>query len=172
MNKKPTELRLIEGNRGNRPLPKNEPKPRPETPDTPKDIDLQAKKTWDRLAPVAERLGLLTEVDGDMFSALCQARSRLMQIWTRLKQIPSEIRKTKKQIKKLKTEQGRSPDDIDVLINELVNLKTDRAYWMKEERLYFNSFRMLANDFGFSPRGRVGLVVMGTDPGEGEDLLS
>ena len=43
---KPTNLKLIEGNPGKRPLPGNEPKPKPKAPSMPSDLDYQAKKTW------------------------------------------------------------------------------------------------------------------------------
>lgn len=180
MNRKPTPLKVIEGNRGKRDLPKDEPKPQPKAPDLPKDIDTAAKKTWNRLAPIAERLGLLTEVDGDSFAALCQARSRLLQIWTRLKQITKEIKKTEKEIKTIrmevkadKDEKTDPPHDLASLVISVATLKEERAYWMKEERLYFSSFRALANDFGFTPRGRVGLSIKAVDKGKaGRDLLS
>ena len=177
MNKKPTQLKVIEGNRGKRELPKDEPKPQPTAPPTPKDIDTAAKKTWNRLAPIAERLGLLTEVDGDSFAALCQARSRLLQIWNHLKQIETELKKIAKEIKKIQSGESPTaedpPHDLASLIKRAAERKERRAYWMKEERMYFASFRTMANDFGFTPRGRVGLSVKPAGKGEkGKDLLS
>ena len=77
---KPTTLKLIEGNPGKRPLPENEPTPYPKAPKCPDDIDSGAQNVWKRLGPKLERLGLLTETDGDLFSMLCQIRSRLVWI--------------------------------------------------------------------------------------------
>jgi phage terminase small subunit len=77
---KPTKLKILEGRRGHRPLPENEPMPRPITPEIPDDLDDNAKKVWQRVAPMVERLSLLTEVDGEMFGGLCQIRSRLQWI--------------------------------------------------------------------------------------------
>ena len=77
---KPTTLKLIEGNPGKRPLPENEPTPYPKAPECPDDIDSGAQDVWKRLGPKLERLGLLTETDGDLFSMLCQIRSRLVWI--------------------------------------------------------------------------------------------
>lgn len=173
-NRKITQLKVLEGNRGKRSLPKDEPKPQPKAPDLPKDIDTQAKKTWQRLAPMAVRLGLLTEADGDSFASLCQARSRLMQIWTRLKKIPKEAKSAEREVKILTSKPNEADGDrIGFLFEEISGLQAERAFWMKEERLYFQAFRMLANDFGFSPRGRVGLIVMSDDPvNKGRDLLS
>lgn len=71
--RKPTNLKLLEGNPGRRPLPENEPKPRPVAPKRPAWLNSEAKRMWKRLAPELERLGLLTSVDGEAFAAACQA---------------------------------------------------------------------------------------------------
>lgn len=73
---KPTKLKLLEGNPGKRPLPQNEPKPKPIAPKCPSWLDKEAKKEWKRLAPELEKLGLLTTVDGTAMAAYCQAYSR------------------------------------------------------------------------------------------------
>jgi phage terminase small subunit len=143
---KSTTLRALEGGRSNS-LPKpdkvNEPKPRPKAPDIPKDIDPGAKRVWKRLGPKLERLGLLTENDGDMFASLVQIRSRLETIFRRQKKVARMIKRAEKDL------------DYDVL----ENLLKDRAWLYKEERLYLQLFRMQAAEFGLSPRGRVGLSV-------------
>ena len=82
---KPTKLKVIEGNRSRLPLPENEPQPRPKSPKILSDIDTNGKKVWKRLAPKLEKLGLLTEVDGDMFGGLCNIRARLEWISKELK---------------------------------------------------------------------------------------
>ncbi len=69
---KPTSLKVLEGNPGKRPLPQNEPKPRPIAPQRPSWLTGEGKKMWDKLAPELERLGLLTTVDGEAFAAACQ----------------------------------------------------------------------------------------------------
>lgn len=75
-NRKPTALKVLEGNPGKRPLNQNEPKPKPIAPKCPSWLDREAKKLWKQLADQLEKLGLLTEVDGPMFAALCAAYSR------------------------------------------------------------------------------------------------
>mgnify|MGYP000858287196 FL=1 len=69
---KPTALKVLEGNPGKRPLPQNEPKPKPIAPERPTWLTGEGKKMWDRLAPELERLGLLTAIDGEAFAAACQ----------------------------------------------------------------------------------------------------
>lgn len=76
---KPTHLKLLEGNPGKRPLPKNEPKPRPVTPPCPKWLDTEAKREWRRVSKELERLGLLTIVDRAALAGYCQAYARWKQ---------------------------------------------------------------------------------------------
>lgn len=71
--KKPTALKVLEGNPGKRPLPQNEPKPTPISPECPKWLDREAKNLWKQLVPELERLGLITVIDGEAFAAACQS---------------------------------------------------------------------------------------------------
>lgn len=68
---KPTGLRIVEGNREHRPINENEPKPQPVAPKMPKYVTGRAAKLWREYAPRLERLGILTEIDGMAFAALC-----------------------------------------------------------------------------------------------------
>lgn len=170
---KPTALKLIEGNRGKRRIPE-EVKPRPVIPDCPRELDSGAKRFWKYLAPKIERLGLLTEVDGDTFAGVCQTRSRLMLIWKRLKRINLDIASLERQVRRL---QKHPPSEdgikqISSIVSQLEGLQGERAFFMKEERLYSNVFRMQAAEFGLTPRGRVGLVVAAAGSDEGSDLLT
>ena len=161
---KPTALKIIEGDRGRR-KPKDDVKPKPVAPDCPAELDRGAKAVWNFLAPKVERLGLMTEVDGDSFAGVCQTRSRLKLIWKELKGTNIDIASLNLNIK-------QSPRD-ELLINELKALKSDRVFWMKEERLYSTVFRMQAAEFGLSPRGRAGLSVGSAgDQDEGAELLT
>jgi hypothetical protein len=54
---------------------------RPVRPSIPAAIDAGAKRTWKKLAPVLERIGLLTEVDGPALMAICQAQSILESLY-------------------------------------------------------------------------------------------
>jgi P27 family predicted phage terminase small subunit len=72
-NKKPTALKVLEGNPGKRPLPQNEPKPKPIAPECPEWLIGEGKKMWNRLSSEMERIGLLTVIDGEAFAAACQA---------------------------------------------------------------------------------------------------
>lgn len=69
--RKPTALRILTGNAGKRPLPKNEPKPELGASPPPWLTTPAAVAEWDRLAPRLFKLGLLTEVDGEALALLC-----------------------------------------------------------------------------------------------------
>jgi len=75
--KKPTQLKVIEGNRGKRPLPDNEPKPlKPEKiPLPPSYLNAVAKKEWQETAKKLHRLGLLTEIDLTALAGYCDSYS-------------------------------------------------------------------------------------------------
>lgn len=75
---KPTQLKVISGNPGKRPLNLSEPKP--EGPaQCPAWLDGGGKAEWRRVAPHLEKMGLLTAVDMAAFACYCDAVSKLEQ---------------------------------------------------------------------------------------------
>ena len=139
---KPTKLKLIEGNRGKREIPP-EPQPRPNAPQRPGSLGRRATMVWKDLAPILERLGLLTESDGANFGELCRIVARLWAI---------------------RHETNKS--DFEMVIEGKINPL------LVEERLLRGQLRQFAGEFGLTPRGRVGLSVGAEKEDEGEDLLS
>ncbi len=77
--RKPTVLKVLEGNPGKRPLPQNEPKPKSIAPKCPTHLDKIAKKEWRRVVKELEPLGLVTQIDMAALAAYCQAYSRWVQ---------------------------------------------------------------------------------------------
>ena len=73
---KPTELKILEGNPGKRPLNFKEPHPEKKMPGCPDWLEDEAKNEWDRLAVPLFNLGLLTELDMASFASYCQAYAR------------------------------------------------------------------------------------------------
>lgn len=61
--RKPTALRLLEGNPGHRPLPINEPQPPPGEATAPGWLGAEAKELWTRYAPRYRAMGTLTLAD-------------------------------------------------------------------------------------------------------------
>ena len=79
----PTAIKRKMGNPGRRPLPENEPQPPEEMPDAPAHLDRYAREEWDRMAPIAFNMGVLTTADRAVFSAYCMAYSR----WRRAEEV-------------------------------------------------------------------------------------
>ena len=73
---KPTNIKILEGNPGKRPLNEYEPKPLKKAPPCPKWLELEAKKEWRRLAKTLEAMGVLTDADMAAFAGYCQAYAR------------------------------------------------------------------------------------------------
>lgn len=81
---KPTALKIIEGNRGRRPLNENEPRPDPVAPDCPDWLHAYAKELWAWIVPQLEQMGVVGRCDVVDLVALCQS-------WARWRQAEAEI---------------------------------------------------------------------------------
>jgi len=71
--KKPTQLKILHGNPGKRPLPQNEPHPEIGIPTRPEWLSTEAKREWNRVVPELARLGLLAKIDRALISAYCES---------------------------------------------------------------------------------------------------
>lgn len=69
---KPTALKVLEGNRGKRPLTRNEPKPTGKAPGCPTWLAPEGKAEWRRVVPELDRIGMLTRVDRAALTAYCE----------------------------------------------------------------------------------------------------
>ena len=78
-NRKPTAIKILEGNPGKRKLNDREPKPVKRAPPCPKWLEAEARQEWKRLAKALEAMGVLSEVDMAVFAAYCQAYGRWKQ---------------------------------------------------------------------------------------------
>ena len=152
---KPTPLKLLEGNRGKRKLPENEPKPYPKAPPMAEFLDEKAAESWNILAPQLETMGLFTIVDGDSFANVCTIRSRLIAI---RKYINEENKSLVAEVHKPDPDGG-------------MRIEYKPSPYVVMEKQYMEIYRHQANEFGLTPRGRVGLSV-GSDEDEGDDLMS
>lgn len=76
---KPTHLKLVTGNPGNRPLNKREPKPKRALPRPPGHLSDEALTEWRRVTPELMALGILTACDRSVLASYCQAYGRWVQ---------------------------------------------------------------------------------------------
>lgn len=137
----PTVLKIMNGNPGKRPLPKNEPKPAAEIPDCPAHLDAAARNEWDRITVELGKTGLITRLDMAALAAYCQTYSIWVDAETKLK----------------RTGKGRvilAPSGYPVL-NPWHTIATQAA----------KDLKAFAAEFGFTPSARARINL---DPGEKE----
>jgi len=82
---KPTQLKMLRGNPGKRPLPKGEPQPKAKLPGPPAQLSAEAKREWWRLGKQLATLGLLTNIDRAALALYCQAWARWLEAEKALK---------------------------------------------------------------------------------------
>jgi len=70
--RKPTKLKLLHGNPGKRPLPKDEPEPTAGRPD-PGDLEGEALEEWERLVVELEDMGVLTVADRGILTVAAES---------------------------------------------------------------------------------------------------
>lgn len=75
----PTALKLIRGNPGKRPINKDEPKPKVQTPTCPAHLSKAGRTEWRRIAPLLTNIGIMTKVDRAALAAYCQSYARWVE---------------------------------------------------------------------------------------------
>ena len=152
---KPTHLKIIEGEKNKNRINKNEPKPRPVAPNCPKHLDKVARAEWNRMAPLLEKLGILTEIDGTAFAAYCQLYSRWIAI-------EKELRNSKLLMLK---------HTIDGAGNEHIEAKANPLEVMARQTL--QQIRSYCMEFGMTPSSRSRMTIVGKEEDdEFEGLLT
>jgi P27 family predicted phage terminase small subunit len=76
---KPTALRVVTGNAGHRPMPRNEPKPAESRSSPPAFLSAEARTEWRRVIRALMVNGLMTALDRATLAAYCQAYGRWAQ---------------------------------------------------------------------------------------------
>lgn len=151
--KKPTELKVLTGNPGKRPLPENEPKPKPIVGqvEPPEFLNVYAAKTWERLFPVLKNINLITEADLESFTMLCQSYG----VWV-------ECEVTFKELGRLNnyTNKGGNENEVEHPLSKI-------------GQKAFERYKSLCTEFGLTPASRSRIQVAGQEePDEMEQLLS
>jgi P27 family predicted phage terminase small subunit len=149
---KPTELKVLTGNPGKRPLPINEPKPKPivNQIDPPAWLNDHGVVTWRRLFPVLKNINLITEADIESFTMLCQSYG----VW-----VESEIA----------LKNGRT----DTYTNKGNNENEVEHPLSKIAQKAFERYKSLCTEFGLTPASRSRIQVTGQEEAdEMEQLLS
>jgi len=132
---KPTALKILQGNPGKRPLPKNEPQPDVGSI-CPEWVSEHAMKNWDLISKNLELCGILTVIDSNALALYCDALGRFIYY-------SEEIEKTGEVIE---TATG------NFTINPYVKLRD----------IAFEQIRRLSTEFGMTPASRTRVKVAPT----------
>ena len=87
---KPSGLFALEGGKSRRSR-EGEPQPSPRPPRPPRELTKRARKLWRLWAPEAERMGVLTTVDGPAFAMLCQCYADYLDLRALLANMPARV---------------------------------------------------------------------------------
>jgi P27 family predicted phage terminase small subunit len=140
--RKPTALKLIEGNPGKRSLNHNEPKPPSEFPTMPRGLNAIEKAEWKRLATELPKVpGLITRIDGPLLHAYVQCYAQ----WIEISKIMRDLAK-------------QDP----VTKGMMLRGKNGQAYTnplLRQQRQIRGELLRLAAEFGFSPVARTRIVL-------------
>lgn len=146
---KPVELKVLQGNPGNRPLDLTAVfRPEVGAPTIPKWLSAGARKVWKRLLPELLRYNLISAVDQDAFGMLCQTSARLAMI---------ELALAGRE--RLLVDQGRSP--VEALLDSTPNgLQIQSALYQVLNKEQEKLHKQL-EAFGMRPdaRARVTLAI-------------
>jgi P27 family predicted phage terminase small subunit len=146
--KKPTALKILQGNPGKRPLPQNEPKPAPIAPTCPAWVNSDGKKLWKFLAPKLERLGLLTEIDGGALACCCNEYGTYVELVREIK---------KKKVRTFTTDNGYEAPIPEISM-------ANKA---------FVNYKAMITEFGLTPASRSRIdVKISEEKDDMEQLLS
>lgn len=143
--RKPAPLRIIEGNRGNRPIPKEAKIGGGDCPRRPQHLLGMARTKWEQLAPDLHTAGLLTTADADALASYCVA----YQEW--------------RECTALVKREGRT----FVTIRGVRGIRPELKIAHKAQAI----MQQLMSQFGLSPKARANLGTAGT-PKEIEDPFS
>ena len=76
---KPTNIKLLHGNPGKRPLNDAEPKPDASDQKPPTWLKGRARREWKRIAPMVADMGVLTVADNDAAALMCDALAEYIE---------------------------------------------------------------------------------------------
>jgi P27 family predicted phage terminase small subunit len=139
---KPTQLKVLEGNRSKVPLPLDEFKPTPKTPKVPV-MSKEAKEIYDYYAKQLERAGLISYMDRDALANVARMIERVNEI---------DLEFQNEETKLLIQYTEMAPNGTEKIVVKLNPLAV-------EQRQLIEAIRRSASEFGMTPRGRVGLSV-------------
>jgi P27 family predicted phage terminase small subunit len=150
--KLPTNLRLLTGNRGNKPLNTSEPKVKIVRPPAPRDLTEREQEKWKEMTGLLYSVGVLGNTDLDALKSYCRAWITWHTTWETLER------------------EGRYIHGTDQLGN--TTIKAHPAWQHHFAALH--QIRQLACEFGLTPasRAKIKAEVVPADAQEAEDYFA
>lgn len=137
---KPTVLKKLAGNPGNRPLNDKEPEIREGKPTCPRHLNHDGKLEWKRISVILYEAGLLTYIDRALLASYCQHYGRWVEAEEKLKELKSETPK------------------MDLVIRT-TNGNFVQNPWIQIANKAQEQMIKLATEFGMSPSSRSRVIV-------------
>ena len=153
--RKPTKLKILEGNPGKRPLPTNELDPEPFLAPCPTFIKGAGRKEWKRLAPELYNLGLLTKIDQAALAAYCSS----FGLWLKVERELVRIQQSYSAVLKLR----KKDPNLKLPSNGMVS-QTSKGNWIMEPLLSvrkqaLEQVHKFLIEFGMTPASRSRITV-------------
>ena len=142
--KKPTALKVLQGTARHEDNNRNEVKPKPVIPVYSDAITQKAKHKYNKVAERLEKLGIISELDGDQLSIYCQC-------WIEWENLTEMIREDGMFVS------GQNGSKVK---NPMLQVRRDIC----------SELRGLAAQFGFTPSSRTGITPMPV-PDDEDDIL-
>jgi P27 family predicted phage terminase small subunit len=140
--KKPNKLKLVEGNPGKRPI-KEQPNLEIKNLKCPIWLNEEAKKEWERVFTLLEKLGLISDIDMTIFAMYCQNYARWKQAETELNEENLKV-------------MGRT----GYIVNPLVKIS----------QTYQTRLKISIEKLGLSPSDRANLDIAMNDDNEDDGI--
>ncbi len=159
--RKPTHMRLLEGNAGHRPINPNEPAPERGVPTCPSHLSKRAKQTFRKLGKQLDAIGVITKADGLALELLVSAYDEYRDARDLIHEAAEE-----------KKFEGQTVEMKDGLIYRSLTANGIILRAHPANALATNAWRRVASmlaEFGLTPASRS--KVSGAGSGEGEDPL-
>jgi P27 family predicted phage terminase small subunit len=150
--RKPTQLRLVEGNAGHRPIPESPKAPERDLPDPPRFLHKFAREEWKRIANDLYDMGVLSFIDRAGFAGYCQAYAR----WRQAEEAIMAVQKANKS------------DPTFSLLAKTTGGNVIQHPLVSTANAAMRDMARLAAEFGLTPSGRAGLE---SKRGQSEDPL-
>jgi len=138
---RPTQIKILEGEKNKNRINRREPKPHPGRPTCPDHLSPAAKSEWKRIVPQLEEMGRLSKNDRTELALYCQAYAR----WKKAEDVLNEKGEL------YKTQSG--------------NVITSPMLWVANKAM--EQCHKFLVEFGMTPasRGRINVAGPGEDDG-------